>query len=200
MTIKKKILSKRTTPVTQPPSDKSIYSEKQAAHISTEEENGSKKHTYDFEDYLNIKTLQFHPSNTAHKLRLAAKLIQWADSLTRPYPLYSFWASEGIGRKTIHEWTQKCPELLSAIEYAKSRLADIHYNGAMEKRYSEGLVKWALPLYMKEDTDKLHEEDLARRIKIAESGRPEGGSNNFTIEMSPVPNSDIVPPRTDDEL
>jgi len=127
--------------------------------------------------------------------RLCLRLREWADEQTRPMPLIAFWTEEKINPKKAYDYLNQHSLLREAVEYAKTKLGIIHYVGGMERRYDVGMVKWALPHYLKDLTAELNEEETLRKIRVADAGKSSVESNTVFVEVPTIPASDLVPVR-----
>jgi len=127
--------------------------------------------------------------------RLCMRMREWADEQTRPMPLIAFWTQEQIKPSKAFDYLQKHPVLREALDYTKAKLGIIHYVGGIERKYDAGMVKWALPHYLKDLTTELNEEETLRKIRVADAGKSSVESNTIFVEVPTIPNSDLVPLR-----
>ena len=132
-----------------------------------------------------------HPMSVDGIAKLAAELVQWANTDEEAWKVSQFYLSKNIGVRTWMEWVNKYPVLKDAQDDAKAAIGNRREIGALKNKLSTAIVNYTMPIY---DVEwKLESERIAALKK-----KEEDTKSNFVINLQPIPSSNMVPDRKDE--
>lgn len=139
------------------------------------------------EEYLSLSDLQPRPVNLAWIEKLAIKLLHWAKTNDNALIIGQFYLYEDICSADYYRWLDKFPVLRKAHEDALEFIGMRRELGGLGKKLDCGMVSYTAAHYDKRCWKKLAEW----RSKLTKDENVTQGIR--VVELTPVPNSDIVP-------
>ena len=137
-------------------------------------------------EYQDCFTFKTKPITQAFIEQFAADLVQWAYSNNEALIISQFYLSKGISPQTYYRWINQHELIKQAHETAMLCIGNRREIGALQRKFSEGMVTQRQHAYDAEwNADRLRDKqdkiDVAVAIKQAEEN-PE--KKNISIVMS----------------
>ncbi len=143
-------------------------------------------------DYMCIYTGSLKPMNAVGIDRLADDIVDWARNDVDALILSEFYLAKGIHGQTWYAWCKRFPRLQLAHDCAKQLIGIRREKGALKGKYNMPMVMWSMPMY-----DKEWEAETIRRAALKDGDKE--GKSSVTVIMNPIPNSDLVPVKKEDD-
>jgi len=124
--------------------------------------------------------------------KMAQELEEWA-TVTNEIYINKFWLAKKMTRNSFHHLVGRSERLGAAYDYAKEMIAVKREEKIHKGEADRQTISWRQPIY----SDEIKEiEEWLSNLKEKEN---KAGAGNFVVEQSPVPSSDMVPHKKENE-
>jgi len=125
--------------------------------------------------------------------KLAQELKEWVIATHEIY-LNRFWLAKGMTRDSFDGMLDRSDNLRQAYKFAKEMMGIKREEKIHRGEADRQTIAWRQPVYSQEVKEV---EQWRSTLKEKEA---KAGASNFIIEETPIPNSDIVPPKQKEEV
>lgn len=144
-----------------------------------------------WEEYREMGTWRKKPYSAETLERLASELIKWVRETDRLY-IERFYLEMNISSETWTKFLKRSEVLKKAYEQAKQIMAIKREEAAHDRKADRSVLEWRQMFYSPQYKEFMEWKSGLRQQE------QKAGASSYTIEMSPVPTSDDVPPKEEE--
>jgi hypothetical protein len=171
---------------------KRIAMEKNPKH-NTKAKGKSKSHSPEIVgEYWDLHSFKYKSVSVPAIEKLTERYVEWVkkeDSLV----FSDFLFQEGMSAEEFYRLAKRCPALAMVHPRIIKKLGARREVGGLKKNYSEKMVMFSMPNYDR-SWRKLHEYHAELG-----SGNDEANGPKIVVQLQAFPDSDLVPPKIEDE-